>query len=634
MSWTSRVAIILILIGASLGLCFRSSNLTQWPDLEHDESLILLGADRIVSGRFTLTGDKVYEGPFVEYLIALMFITLTRSVGVARVVITLFGIMTCALIGFCASRWLGRFAGSFAAILFCCSPWGYMSGRVIYACNTVPFFTFAGLSLVLWMPNCVYSWLIAGMLTGIAMHGHVYSVLILPALIAVALSEQQVKKLPLRVLLLVSGVLISVSPILYYNIYNCFPAYEIFSGSESHSINITSDLWKACWTRWIGYGWTSWAALTGQNAWLDFAETGFPSGILLTPILSGIGLSILIFSKKLLSSFRWPALTWIAASSLVVPLITKHRTHQLVWMWGHPSPPHYLDLGLPMYLILAAVPVSLLWNHRRGGQRAAKWAALLIASIALTENISFTQIKVREQFRNAGGIGRWTTGISEIAQQLEQQNVNTIFASIIFGHGYPQLKFLLPDKNIIPVILTPQGVHDDNGTPIQTLAAFVTPAQFTAQKSLGLRPQLAFPSHTQLWHAYIYHTPYLEFVGVERGSQTSEISHLELVWDKNNGHGHCRIGHLKQIFNFDLTERIDSVIPHPASAKIASAVSDRHKNEFTNLTLIDATHFHLSNGASGEITIHYQDEQYADCSARVNGTTYSGKLFISRHILR
>ena len=127
-----------LLLGICLvaGTVIRFTALNTIPGLEHDEALICLGAAEIVEQNARpLTGDKVYEGPLLEYVIAFFMKIGGISTLTARQVMAGTGVLAVLLIYWAGVVWGGWKTGLYSAMLMMFSAWHLAASRVIYACN-------------------------------------------------------------------------------------------------------------------------------------------------------------------------------------------------------------------------------------------------------------------------------------------------------------------------------------------------------------------------------------------------------------------------------------------------------------------------------------------------------------------
>ena len=96
-------------------------------DLEHDEALILNGAKAIyLTKQLHLTGDKVYEGPLLEYLIAIFFFLFKANSISARLFMAFFGILTSILFYLFLSKLFSKSIALISVILLSLSGWFFM----------------------------------------------------------------------------------------------------------------------------------------------------------------------------------------------------------------------------------------------------------------------------------------------------------------------------------------------------------------------------------------------------------------------------------------------------------------------------------------------------------------------------
>jgi hypothetical protein len=581
--WWRVACLLLVAAVAGVGLYLRLAWLDVAPGLEHDEALILLGAGRIAEGKLTLTGDKVYEGPLLEYLIAAAWGVTGRSVAAARLVVGLFGIATALLLWGIGARIFSPLAGVLGGVLFLVSPWGVMAGRVIYECNLTPALTLLGFWLALgegWLRLRLAA---AGAAIGLAMHGHAYAGLALPACLVAARPGGRGRPRRLAAVALVAGGLLAAySPILVANLREGFPSLTVFLGSERHLAGTGgAGFLRTLVPRWVGFLGTAFGALRGDGAWVDFPRLAWPARLWLTPLVA-LGGAIWILELGLRRRRRgaliW--LSWVVPATVVLPLITKHRAGNLFLGFAPASIPHYLDLHAPLLLLAAGVVPARLLEAASTGRR--RGVALLITAWLLVSNVWFSGWVLLPRIREFGDVGRWRRGIQEACAWIAEQQVDRLFVSYVFEGGYPQARFLLPDLPITPVLHPPTGACRD-GEPLPARAAYLVPVEPWAAPPPGLEPAFQVPQETPFWRVYLYDTPHLLLVARWFPQGERSPRRVRIRWSATGGEIRVQGDDAGASLQGSLEKRRDRFGALPFSGSAEVRPTERHAGELERI---------------------------------------------------
>lgn len=455
-----------LLVGICLvaGAIPRFMDLDTIPGLEHDEALICLGAAEIVEqNSHPLTGDKVYEGPLLEYVIAFFMKIFGISVLTARCVMAAAGVLAILLIYWAGAVWGGWRTGLYSAMLMIFSAWHLASSRVIYACNLSQVF------IALWIA-CIglyltshknRHFLFAGLALGLAANGRFTAYfLIVPTLLMILVFEKKQKWTHLALFPVICAL--PSAPLLLYNIRYSWPAFSVLKGSgQEHLLHQGSQLCP----RIFGFIMTAFSAMVGKKFWLDFDWTP-AAPIYILPILVIFG-CLAVFNRQKLerSRSRWLIYT-LAALLIVVPLVTKIGGNNRA---GYH--PHYLDLVMPFFILLAAFGLALLDTEKvRLGMITALTAVLWQVFLLFGQLLPHIQQK--------GLPGRWT-GRSTLLAHCIERNFNADDTTVIvpwrFGAGYPEIAFTLRDFTVKPILDTFKGLGSTDDTMIHTRIAHVSP---------------------------------------------------------------------------------------------------------------------------------------------------------------
>lgn len=548
--------------------------------LDHDEALICLGAQQILQGTYQLTGDKVYEGPLLEYALALAFWLKGSTVHTARLVMALSGMA--AVIGLfgVGYRLLGYNAGLSAMFFAAVSPWCLMTSRIIYICNTVPLLI-VGAALSALLAQGTRKWLLipSCAMIGLAMHGHLFTVILLLPL-GYLVSDQLALRRSSKDRILVYGslgaLLTAYAPVLIYNIQNGFPALKIFLGSERHAPTLAAGI-TGIVGRIAGYLFTVIHGHTGCYLWPDLH---LPEGfMILFPAIMLLGFVLVIRGTITGKKVDRLLMVWFAVVVLIVPLISKHRMEWRVWGVAYPSPPHYLDALFPLPYLFAARLIA--------GLRRRRLTVCLIPFVLLAiglENLSFMRVRLIPAFSDPVVAGRWFSGIHELIAHTrkESQAGSPIFVSYMFGAGFPQLQFLIPDREIVPVLEAPTGWYDTTGKLQSGSALFVVRnGRIAAALASELPLFTSGSAEHPVWSLYGYKTPEIVFDGTITNAAGKEYRiNLEL----KDQQGLLRIENDDwQFEGSDQLTRKDILEPYPGLDANNYALTPRHLRTFSLL---------------------------------------------------
>jgi 4-amino-4-deoxy-L-arabinose transferase-like glycosyltransferase len=429
-----------------LGAVPRFAALDDIPGLEHDEALICLGAADIAEGNaYPLTGDKIYEGPLLEYVIAFFMRFGGITEMTARYVMTGAGLMAIAAIFWAGVIIGGTKTGLFSAMLLLFSTWHLAASRVIYTCNITQ--VFIPLSIA-WFgihlkSDKTRSLILAGLALGLAANGRFTSYfLVLPALLMLFIYKKKHALTQIPVFL-VSSIFPSL-PLLLYNILHSWPALSVLKGSgQAHLLQHGSHLVPKI----TGFIQTAAAALTGKRFWLDINWTPvLPVYIVPVLILPGIW-SAFRHDRLQKNGSKWILYTLIGLV-IFIPIVTK-ANDQNEWNFH----PHYLDLVMPFLMLLCGFGLQML-DYRKPG------LGLLVALAIVTWQAFLVFGQLAPFLQREGVPGRWS-GRSTLLARCIAHNFENRDTSVVvpwrFGAGYPQIAFILRDYSVVPVLDSFQG---------------------------------------------------------------------------------------------------------------------------------------------------------------------------------
>lgn len=464
------VAAVIFIGGAAV----RFTGLGVVPGLEHDEALICLGARNILSDPgWTLTGDKVYEGPLLEYLLSGPVWLSGGTVWSCRAVMAVAGSLSVLFLGVTAGRIAGFPAGVTTLALAAFNPWSLASSRVIYACNLSPCLAAAYLlCLVQFHRSGRFIWMgLAGLGLGLTMHGRITAgILLIPALYLLLFRTRAGRARGLVLLLLPAAVV--MSPVIGYNLIHGWPAMDVLvDNSQKHFILTEGSPGATYAARLAGLTRTLAAGLDGTGVWLDFPPPnpiwpGWISFLLL------IGAGAALFS----STLRRNPLVHCVWMAFLLPLIV----HPLVMKHIHAADgsilyhPHYLDLLIPSAFILSGFAASWLTPPR--WSRTASGLSVMVVLLGVTGVQWRTAARIYTSCLPSGGPGRWHRGYEMAADRIRTlwtPDEVRIAMNWTFGAGYPQMSFLLPGYRVVPYLLAIPGCCHPDGTsiPCRTVTA-------------------------------------------------------------------------------------------------------------------------------------------------------------------
>lgn len=517
-----------LLLGICLvaGTVVRFTALNTIPGLEHDEALICLGAAEIVEqNAHPLTGDKVYEGPLLEYVIAFFMKIHGISTLTARQVMAGAGVLAVLLIYWAGVVWGGWRTGLYSAMLMIFSPWHLAVSRVIYACNLSQVF------IALWIA-CIGLYLTshknrrllsAALALGLAANGRFTAYfLIVPTVLMILIYEKKRKWLHISTFL--AMCILPSAPLLLYNTRHSWPAFAVLKGSgQEHLLQRGSQFIP----RILSFIMTAFSALAGKKFWLDFDWTP----ILPIYILPGLVIFGCLAAYKLpeLKQSKPPWLIYTLIGLLIViPLVTKVGANHRAGFH-----PHYLDLVMPFLVLAGAFGLTLLdtWKPRLG---------MIMALTAVLWQVSLLFGQFVPHIQQKGLPGRWTGRSTRLAHYIEQ-NFNADETTVIvpwrFGAGYPEIAFTLRDFTVKPILDTFKGFGTTDDT---------TPHSRIAQVS----PNLELP--VPPWTALI--CPQDESLKVYYID--SPGFYIDGIWDENNGMRH----HIRSVIQNDSVTEWPAVI--------------------------------------------------------------------------
>jgi 4-amino-4-deoxy-L-arabinose transferase-like glycosyltransferase len=566
-------AVVLMAVIAS-ALVVRLSELYDIPGLEHDEALICLGAKEIAGNRhFPVTGDKVYEGPLLEYVIAFPIRLTGKPVHSARFVMAFAGILAVLAMYWAGKSVHNQKTGIFAALLMLLSPWHLAASRVIYACNLTQLFIplwMAATARFLQTKKTGYI-VLSGLAVGLAANGrftaYILALLTLPMLLTGAGHKKIFTSMVFLIAALIPGF-----PVLLYNSFHSWPAVYILTGDgQSH---LAADFF-AIVSRITGYSVTLLKVMSGKDFWLDIQFVPIVPVVLLPLFLvTGIIVSLIKYSSTIL---KWMTAIFLV-TMIVIPVFIKSlpgatsRFH-----------PHYLDISMPFAVLLSAVMLSYIEKRKIG-----MGIVLCFFIIAWQSAILFGQLL--PTFKNRGVPGRWS-GEAKVQAECITKNFNSDNATVIvpwhFGYGYPQMKIFLPEYSIVPVIHPFYGLKPKDNSPITADIIYVSPIQ---------------PLSTPPWEklvcdfdqsAAIYHvkSPGFLIEGLFSGSTGGSYKISTLTnRDEDGKWPVLNVRKADESWVISISDRTDHLRMHPAMLNLDAHVSPRHADVLESFKMFVVAH--------------------------------------------
>ncbi|MBN1880326.1 glycosyltransferase family 39 protein [bacterium] len=453
----------LILVAAAI---IRFASLHDIPGLEHDEALICAGARNISENHvYPQTGDKVYEGPLLEYLIALAMKIGGSSDFSARCVLALCGVLAVLGVYFAGKNLGDPMIGLFSSSLMVFSAWHLAASRVIYACNLSQLFIPLWIvSFLLFLKKGRYRFvLLAGIMLGLAANGRFTAAfLLVPTGLAIWIVRR--KSGFTGTILLLIAFIIPVSSLLLYNLENGWPIMSILTGSgQSHLLRDPHQMIP----RWTGYLVTLVHALNGSKFWLDF-DIQYSIPFLSPFILLLIGI---VFSCARRDSDD-QSRTWLIGILLfmivLIPIFTKTTMTSSSHIDYHP---HYLDLVMPLVIVLAGLGIYWIWSWK-------KYLGLVVWVLTILSQLYVLIWVILPDIKTKGLPGRWG-GHAGRAAMCIRNNFDPLRSIIVvpwqFGAGYPQLAFLLDEYQVNPVLDRYYGDVEENSDALSKLVIFCSP---------------------------------------------------------------------------------------------------------------------------------------------------------------
>ncbi len=562
---------------AIAGIWLRIAGLSTIPSLEHDESLICLGARDIVQNHAVhLTGDKVYEGPLLEYLISLSMAVFGPGVAAARYVMVLAAILSVGAICLAGSVTLGTRTGIIAALLILFSPWHLAASRVIYACNLS----------TLWIPLWIYFLMrysmkrslpvmVAGaLMLGLAANGRITAyLLLLPALGVIMRSSR--KDRGTRMAAYVGISLLPSLPVIFYNGMNGCPAWKVLAGSgQGHLFGTLREIPL----RIVGYAQSLQAAVSGQKYWLDTSVEAYPWLILLTIAAYGGILLILIRDP---SSTHWIPVSWFLLM-ILIPALTKSTGSGVSRVYL----PHYMDLTMPFMILFAA----------RGIEGVIQWRRLpgiiLCSVVVLLQGYLVFGIIVPDIASN-GRSGRWFNNFREEAAVIRNTfspESARVLASWQFQAGYPQMRFFLPEFHVRPVLGRTHGFPgaDGNWEPVTLVQVSENPRLYS-EPWAWISPDSRDPGASGIWHVQ---SPGLRIDGVFYSRDTEEMIFIRSV-DHERPSGvwpQIVLASCGRIDVLDVLLREDQQQVIPSIVSVMDKVTPRHRSDLERISRWTVAH--------------------------------------------
>ncbi len=459
--------IVIILFGGWL----RLWGLDRVPGLEHDEALICLGAASIVeTGDLTLTGDKVYEGPLLELIIGNTMKNLGTHVSTARGVMCFSGLLTLIVIYLTGCVLYGPWTGFASAITVASFPWALATSRVIYACNLTPLFlSLHILMMVLFLKyfrNITLAG--AGIFLGLVMHGRITAVMLLiPSLIIIAWKMPK-QRIFIRFTLFLLPMIILNLPVVIYNFLNGWPALSVFAGQgQGHFAGSNSGGITMLMDRVVAMARTILEAMNGGRFWLDFVADTRNWAM---PIVFIAGLILFLANYRKTNS---RICAWIGSSLIfvfiLVSMTTKTlNTHGSILMFH----PHYMDLVFPFLWMGLFAFFHFIFREPQVLIRRNFVGVLIILAITGSQLI-FLQSEIVKPYGKTGGPGRWKNDYEQRFREISgnyHPDDTVIVQPWMFGRGYPQAKFLLPEFTVIPYLRLFPGLPGPGSRRVVTVS--------------------------------------------------------------------------------------------------------------------------------------------------------------------
>jgi len=458
------IGLSLLFISLLLGAGLRFYGLEKIPGFEHDEALICLGAQSIANGdNLPLTGDKVYEGPLLEYIISISFLIGNENVVSARLVMAILGMIAICLFFGVGYQLGGPLLGGLTAILTSCCPYFLATSRVIYACNLamifIPLF-FLAVFRYFDQKSHVYAFL-AGIFLGLAMNGR-FTVLAfcIPLIIGILFYRSGLAIL-LDLMGVILGLGITILPVLMFNQLNDWPATAIlFDRNQSHFLAFDTNTFQLLTARLWAIFKTAQNCFSGDRIWLDFSETQSTGGLCVSLLWIG-GIVAALRSKFIQKSKSLGIIvSTVGIGFVIIAVTTKHLLINKIEMRYHP---HYLDLIACQMVVLISITVFSLYRSTLRFKLGQIFGSLaLIFLVALQSHSIFS---VYETYRNEGGPGRWNNQFLRAAESIRTNYSPQQFSLVVdwmFGKGYPQLKFLLSPFDVFPYLGVFTGIYDSS----------------------------------------------------------------------------------------------------------------------------------------------------------------------------
>jgi 4-amino-4-deoxy-L-arabinose transferase-like glycosyltransferase len=452
---------IWIFLFLGLGISLRFGALDSIPGLEHDEALICLGAQEIASGcSYPLTGDKVYEGPLMEYLLVCPVLLSCGKVWACRAVLALLGVLSLLILYLSGQKLGGTLTGLGVLCVTALNPWTLAASRVIYACNLslifIPVFLYC---LHRYHVSQRWIWLsTTGLVIGLTMQGRFTAVLlIIPAILVVIRTVSRGRIRAFCTLLFPAAA--GIFPVILYNILHDWPSVGVLFGrSQSHFISSSESFFQLYFHRFLALVKTLIHGLEGDRVWLDFPNPGWVWPGMIT-ILFLLGLLRILFEKHLREHpvVQASILTFFIPL-FSIPIVTKHLQMPSGDFLYHP---HYLDLLVPPVMLITGFAFA--WIYRLILQPRLRWLCLVLLTIAVSVTQGAAVYQIYQECRETGGPGRWHRGFESAAHLIRSEytpETVSIVCDWTFGAGYPQLKFLLPGFQVTPYLGTYTGQFD------------------------------------------------------------------------------------------------------------------------------------------------------------------------------
>lgn len=453
------VCLILILVSA---IWIRFLYLDTIPGLEHDEALICLGSRAIYEGSaYPLTGDKVYESPLLEYAGALSYRLLGDSAVSIRYVLAILGILGIGSVYLLGKFLFNELIGLIAAGIMTFAPWAIASSRVIYASNMV--IGFLPLSVYL----CIRAirnknenlFLFGCFFIGMSACGRITVLFFgFPMMLSWIVRN---KFKPLTIFLAIAVMLLPLMPVIVFNSANGWPFINVFLdpvqnhalsaellNSKSSDTSLRSGLFyfaKVLDRLPILFDSVQ-SALDTSRFWIDIQ---LPRHGLLSVlwIFTLIGLLFAVTSRF---AFKLEFLSLICLPCILIPLTTKTIKLQSELMIFHP---HYLDMIMPWVFLLTGYGFFRSFSIIPAMRRV--W--FITTFFIITVIVMFLDLSNRicPLMQINGGPGRWNSRFEKIADEIDRtidERQDFIAINRMFGHGLPQLTYLLPDYHLRPYI--------------------------------------------------------------------------------------------------------------------------------------------------------------------------------------